>query len=156
MKRLHIATDPVLIRTSLRRRTPLRPKTGLRPRRKTRKGRIPEAVLDALWQKVVKTRDHFTCQYYRTPIISRDCQAAHVLSRTYRGVRWDPDNGVTLSAKAHMLFHRNPILAGRWFAAHLGREKYDWLWAKAQAAGKIDRMAVKAHLRGLLKQLEGP
>lgn len=143
-----------MIRPPLR-RTRLRAGAPLRKRRKTRKGQVPEAVLDALFAQVIKLRDQHRCRYFGTRESGASCQCAHAISRTYRNTRWDEDNAFTLSAKAHHLFHRNPILAGRWFVAQIGREQYDWLWAKAQQVAKVDRHAVKARLMARIKELEG-
>ena len=143
-----------MIRTPLRRSSRLRRTQGLRPHRKTRKGRISEKTLDDLWSDVVRTRDGFVCQRCRVSFAHKkgSLDGAHVIGRKYRGTRWDPDNGVALCKPDHAFFGDNPVLAGRFFDAHVGWEQCDWLWAKARAAVKVDRAAVRAYLKALLEK----
>lgn len=149
-----------MIRSSpLRRRSRLR--SGgptLRKRRKTRKGQVPEAVLDALWSQVIRQRDK-VCKVQlaygaRMGLCRGDIQSAHLYSRTYRQIRWDELNGMGLCAAHHFFAHRNPVEAGRLYEAVRGRKELDTLWIKAQAVAKVDRHAVKARLMARIKELE--
>lgn len=143
-----------MTRTSLRRSS-----SPLRKRRKTRKGQVPEAVLDGLWSKRVRERDE-ACRLMGQMLVMghvcgvRPTQAAHIYSRVYRQIRHDLDNGLGLCAACHFFVHRNPVMAGRMYQEILGRKKLDTLWIKAQAVAKIDRHAVKAHLQARLKELQ--
>lgn len=124
-------------------------RTPLRKRRKTRKGQIPESVLDALWSKRIRERD-LVCRYgsYNYLDCAGHLEAAHMYSRTYRNIRWDLGNGNLLCTAHHFLLHRNPVHAGRVYELLWGRDHLDSLWIKAQAVGKVDRAAVKAYLLG--------
>lgn len=138
-----------MIRTSLRRRTPLRPKAGLRPRRKTRKGRIPVSVLDALWSLRIRERDK-ACIFPRAGGLgcAGKLEACHMYSKkAYPHLRWDLDNGNALCTRHHFFMHQNPIHAGRCYEARWGRLHLDALWMRAQANGKVDRIAVRDYLR---------
>src|SRR3990172_1257899 len=100
-----------MMKTSpLRRRTRLRAGAPLRKRRKTRKGQIPEAVLDALWSQLITLRGE--CVWFVHPdgqgVCAGPIQAAHIYSRTYRQIRWAEENGLPMCAAHHFFAHRNP------------------------------------------------
>lgn len=51
-------------------------------------------------------------------------QWAHIVSRRYRAVRWDPNNAVALCAGHHMYFTPRPLEWDTWVTAHIGAEAY--------------------------------
>lgn len=98
------------------RRTRLKRKTRLRSKR-----RPLVKELDQLARRVVFERDgHKCCVTGRTD----NLQWAHVYSRRYRSIRWDPDNSLCLNAGAHLNAHHQPLEFARWFeATYPGRAK---------------------------------
>lgn len=60
-------------------------------------------------------------------------QCAHIFSRTYRSVRWDLDNLLSLCASCHFHSHRNPLLFAEFVKNHLGDYKYQSLKGRAIA-----------------------
>lgn len=90
-------------------RTPLKRKAGVR---KKSKKSISVAKLDALARDVVFQRDGHRCIRCQNPL---SIQWAHVYSRRFRCVRWDPENGMTLCAGCHFFWHDRPTEAALWF-----------------------------------------
>lgn len=58
-------------------------------------------------------------------------QWAHVVSRRYRAVRWDPTNAVTLCAGHHMYFTPRPLEWDAWVIARIGADAYSALKRRA-------------------------
>ena len=125
------------------RRTRLSRKTKLRS-----KYRPQVKELDALCRQVVFARDgHRCCKTGRTD----NLQWAHVYSRRYRTLRWDPDNSLCLNAGAHLEAHHRPLEFASWFeAAFPGRAKR--LRLLMQTKAKVDLAALKLWLE---QQLAG-
>lgn len=128
-------------------RSPLRRKTRLRA--KSRKPDVRE--LDRLARAVVFARDGNKCAWTGT---TDHLQWAHVYSRRYRSVRWDPDNSMCLSAKMHLFWHHQPLRAAEWFEATYP-ERAKRLRLKMQSKQKVDMVATKLSLEQELKRLTG-
>src|SRR2546422_124739 len=107
-----------------------------------------EKRLDVLWQKVVKTRDNFTCQRCGS---RGKVDAAHAITRSRKLTRWEIANGVTLCTGHHLFFHRNPVAFSEWWnarAAHNGTPSYDELRAWSQPGRtKLDLDMVATQLK---------
>lgn len=69
-------------------------------------------------------------------------QWAHVISRRYRAVRWDPMNAVTLCAGHHMYFTHRPLEWDVWVAGRIGAEAYEDLKRRALQDDPADPGAV--------------
>ena len=97
-----------------------------------RKIRVKTA--DIKWAKIIKERDHWTCQRCNTvyPEKSRGLHAAHIFSRRFKATRHDHLNGVALCMGCHMHFHSNPLEFHEWAEQHLGRELYGLLQGRAK------------------------
>lgn len=63
-------------------------------------------------------------------------QCAHIFSRTYRSVRWDLLNLLSLCASCHFWAHRNPILFQEFIYEYLGENQYFALKQRAAALKK--------------------
>lgn len=63
-----------------------------------------------------------------------ELQCAHIYSRTYRSVRWDFLNLLSLCAGCHIGFaHKKPLEFAEWVREYLGDQKYFELKARANA-----------------------
>ena len=72
-------------------------------------------------------------------------QTSHIISRTYMGTRFDPDNANALCGGCHLWWHHEPIEAARWLEGKWpGR--YDRLNFKRRAISKLDLQLVKLDL----------
>ncbi len=99
--------------------------------------KISYKTLDRKWGKLIKDRDHWTCQKCGTvyPKKSRGLHAAHIFSRRFKKTRHDPENGVALCFGCHMYFHSNPLELHDWAYTYLGGRVY---LALKQRAKKLD------------------
>ncbi len=133
-------------RSRLRRRTRLR---KVRPRR----GKITDRMLDDACRAVVFARDGHRCMYTGS---TAHLQWAHVYSRRYRSIRWDPDNSMCLSAGAHLLWHAQPAMMVQWWVSRVGQQFADNLRARLLKGEKVDREALLAHLKAMLEKHRTP
>lgn len=94
---------------------------------------------DDLWAKIVKTRDK-VCR-----ICGRDgcLQAHHVMVRQYKGVRYDPGNGISLCQGCHFRGHQEPERFRDQIISVIGEHRYLALKGKAMNYGKPFKMTVK-------------
>lgn len=53
--------------------------------------------------------------------------AHHLISRSYRSVRWEPDNLVKICNRCHYKAHQHPLWAERMAEEHLGAERWQEL-----------------------------
>lgn len=66
-----------------------------------------------------------------------ELQCAHIYSRTYRSVRWDLLNLLSLCAGCHIGFaHKKPLEFAEWVRSYLGEHKYIELKARANSIKK--------------------
>ena len=96
--------------------------------------KIKVKTADVKWSKLIKERDHWTCQRCKTvyPKKSRGLHAAHIFSRRFKRTRHDPINGVALCFGCHMHFHSNPLEFHEWAELHLGPTSYKLLKERAR------------------------
>lgn len=83
---------------------------------------------DKIFSELIKHRDQWKCVETGT---TNNLQTAHVISRSYKAIRWDMDNAVCLSAKRHMYYTHHPIEWRTFCIKHLGRKKYEALETQA-------------------------
>ena len=122
----------------------------LRKRRLTLKGEVTDKMLDDACRAVVFARDGHKCR--KTGSTAR-LQWAHVYSRRYRSIRWDPDNSLCLSAGAHLWWHHQPVMAALWWVGEVGVGFDVRLRARMGQAVKQDRKATLLCLRQELKRI---
>ena len=84
----------------------------------SRKGLVK--VLDTLCRTLVFKRDGNRC---RRCDKTSHLQWAHIYSRRYHSVRWEPTNSLVLCAGCHMWGHHNPTEFSDWIAFELGPER---------------------------------
>ena len=92
-----------------------------------------EKKADALFRDIVKSDG--ICEKCG----SREfLQCAHVVSRSYKQVRWDFNNAYCLCRKCHVSFTHHPLEWEDWVVEQMGRSSYQMLKDKARQYGKID------------------
>ena len=71
---------------------------------------------DAVFSKLVRTRDRWRCRHCKTQYQEGDrgLQAAHIIGRRNKAVRWAPINCLALCYSCHMHFTANPIEFTEW------------------------------------------
>lgn len=71
--------------------------------------------LDKAWSEAVKYLAGYKCEVSG---VTTNLNSHHYISRNNRMLRWDPRNGVCVSAKHHMFgndsFHKNPEFGHFW------------------------------------------
>lgn len=123
-----------------------------RLRRKAKaRTRITNAMLDAACRAVVFERDKYRC---RKSGSTEHLQWAHVYSRRYLSVRWDPDNSMCLAAREHLWWHAQPVAAAQWWLEEVGEDFHFRLRGRLLAGQKVDRAALLDSLRKRLQRLK--
>lgn len=124
----------------------------LRKRRlRTRADGPSDKELDAACRAVVFERDGYRCRWTGQ---TSNLQWAHVYSRRYKTIRWDPDNSLCLGAGAHLRWHHEPIEAAKWWLSQVGEDVNRKLREAMQKPGKIDRKLTLLWLQQELKRLK--
>ena len=85
-----------------------KPKRTIR-RKAKRKAKVHDA--DRLFSQYIRTRDGWACVRCGSPVRP---QCAHLHSRIYRAIRWNPDNATTLCQACHVMFTHRPIEWADW------------------------------------------
>jgi hypothetical protein len=80
-------------------------------------------------------------------------QCAHLISRRYFAVRWDPKNAVALCVIHHKQFTEDPLGWDDWCEQHLGPLGWTNLKLTARRGGMPDLAFVIAELRSMLKEV---
>lgn len=104
--------------------------------------KFKKADLDKAFSLFVRTRDQH-CQVCGT---DRNLQCAHIVSRRYMGVRWDPANAVALCRGCHLKYTVRPLEWEAWVIAQGGEEFYRKLKFRALAVTKVDYQIVAEQL----------
>lgn len=126
--------------------TPAHPKTKTKKRSRGPK----QKELDRLFSLYVRARDQHCQRCGGTSYL----QAAHCMSRTYTGTRWDPENVHALCRSCHFWETNRPIEGEIFWREFLGDHLYESLRRKALLGGKgIDRKALASWLRGELRRM---
>lgn len=68
---------------------------------------IEEKALDREWSILVRQRDRHTCRFGWKGCQGKATDAAHVFSRIYRELRWEPANGVAACRSCHRASEKN-------------------------------------------------
>lgn len=104
---------------------------------------------DRLWSLAIRQRDG-QCRRCGRGSGEVTLQAAHVISRSYKAVRWDLRNGICLCLGCHHWNHHQPVEFSWWVQDLIGKELYESLRKEALAyvgrVKKIDLEEVIAEL----------
>lgn len=103
-------------------------------KRKPRKRVNRVKKLDQLFSLWIRDRDG-CCRRCGT---TNRCQAAHIVSRRYRAVRWLPENCITLCVGCHHWWHMNPLEAELWIISEIGGATFASIRQKALSMEKQD------------------
>lgn len=105
--------------------------------------------LDNVFSEIIKLRDNYKCQKCGR-VNGVQLQTAHIYSRRYRSVRWNPSNVLTLCAGCHFWAHQNPLDFAEW----LDKKFHKRLKGLRHEKEKIFKCTVNSLTEKLLK-LEG-
>lgn len=104
---------------------------------------------DKLFGKFIKQRDGHACQWPGCDRYDLDLQCHHLITRTYRKTRFEPDNGITLCRAHHMFVTHRPLENLDFAFSIIGEERYWELKHQAQSVVyKVDLAEVLAELKG--------
>lgn len=105
---------------------------------------------DRLWSMMIRQRDGHCRRCSRTaPEVI--LQAAHVISRRYKAIRWDERNGIALCIGCHHWGHKQPVEFDWWVQELIGKETYEAL--RSEALAYVGRVK-KIDLREVIADLE--
>lgn len=82
-------------------------------------------------------------------------QCAHIFSRRYLAIRWEPQNAVALCGKHHMYYTHRLLEWMEWAEAYLGRGVYSGLWQRALSGEQPDLAEVLRRLEQAQQQPSG-
>src|SRR3990167_10281304 len=108
-----------------------------RPKRK----QTNQEVADELFSKIIRSKGF--CERCGK---KENLQCAHILSRSYRQVRWDFGNAFCLCNGCHVYFTHHPIEFEEFVITKIGQNAYQTLRKRARDYKKIDYKAVIARL----------
>lgn len=105
-----------------------------------------EKRADKLFSRYIKKRDG-VCQRCSSDY-GLDC--AHIISRSNKRLRYDPQNAIALDRKCHSWWHLNPSESTAWF-----REKFPDRWKYiASVRQQIEKPDYEAIINGLNRLLK--
>src|SRR4051812_24990057 len=89
-------------------------------------------LADKLFSLIVRARQ--ACMFHAgVSECAGPLQTCHIVSRTYRSVRWDEDNAYCMCAGAHRLMTNRPLEWERFVTAVMGAADYEALKLRALA-----------------------
>lgn len=104
---------------------------------------------DKLWSLFIRQRDGSCRRCGRGPG-EVTLQAAHVISRRYKAIRWDERNGLALCVGCHHWGHKQPVEFDWWVQEVIGKDTYEALRTAALAyVGRV----VKVDLEEVIDRL---
>lgn len=105
--------------------------------------RPTQFALDREWS--VEQAEHEEEIYTAKCLGSQGLQCAHIISRSYFGVRWDARNAVPLCAACHTYFTYHPLEWQIWVEQHVGLKTYFTIRTIAYeyAAGRVPKLDYK-------------
>ena len=116
--------------------------------------------LDALFSKLIRERDDWTCRISGVSIrhspVSLHC--AHIMGRRHVGLRWHPANAVSLTAGEHLFYTEHPFEWTDWCVNEFGEDRVTELRRVANQPvkrPKTIREEIYQHYKGELKRIEG-
>ena len=106
---------------------------------------------DKIFSEAIKYRDHWRCVETGA---TDNLQTAHVISRSYKAIRWDMDNAMCLSARRHAWYTYHPIEWRAFCVKYLGKQKYEALEKKAREGRGWGEKGLKELYAKLTDKLE--
>jgi len=105
--------------------------------------------LDALCRVLVMERDGHKCRKCGVPDKGgrQGLQWAHIYSRRYLTIRWNPLNSMALCPSCHFFIHQNPLEGAEWVASWMPASDREVLREKLKKPGRFDFEAELARLR---------
>jgi hypothetical protein len=128
----------------------MKKQTEKKKRKKLPKKKLLEKECFELWSKCVIARD-ITC---RASGGDSHLSAHHIRSRSHHSVRFDIDNGLTLSWKVHFLQKANPERFMDIIIGVIGNEKYEALKRKSLVVVDQTTGDLEYQKEYLIKKLE--
>lgn len=120
---------------------------------------IKRTSADKWFSLAIRTRDGFRCQHcgkqFNGP--ERGCEAAHIVGRREKILRWDADNAVTLCTHCHFVFTGEPVAFVRWLEQYLGSGHLELLQERRRGilkATKAVRDEIAAHYRTQVRMMQ--
>lgn len=111
---------------------------------------------DVLFSRFIRARDG-GCIMVTLGYDPQNCwgelQAAHLISRRFKAVRWDERNAVALCAGHHDYYTRHPRAWHSWRLEFLGAGRFADLLHTAYHGPRPDEKAIRADLRKRLRSL---
>lgn len=105
---------------------------------------------DAAFSKLIKWRDGHLCQRCESP---EHPQCAHLVSRSYKSIRTEMDNAVTLCRSCHMFFTHHPLEWEVW-CEEMWPGRLEQLKTRALAYQRVDWKDERDRLVVLVKEAE--
>lgn len=108
---------------------------------------------DALFSKIIRERDNWTCQrcgkYY--PEGNRQgIHCSHIFSRRHTATRWEPLNAVAHCFSCHQYLGGNPVIFDRWVRRYYNDAIVEMLEEKAMSVCKLtkkDKAELYEHMK---------
>lgn len=105
--------------------------------------RRQQELADTLFSRYIRARDGH-CLACGSDVT---LQCAHIISRSYHAIRYNPINAVTLCRGCHVRYTHKPLEWELWAQAWIGDEAYEMLRHKALSREKVDYDALLDWLR---------
>lgn len=107
-------------------------------RRVLKSGRVDESALDGLFSEWVRSVGHCEASGSGSFQCAGRLECCHIVSRIYRGTRWDRTNAICMCAAHHKFYTHRPIEWRDFIAQKYGVGYMEALEAKARPITKLD------------------
>lgn len=108
---------------------------------------------DKLWSLMIRERDG-SCRRCGRTTPEVVLQAAHVISRRYKAIRWDERNGIALCMGCHHWGHMQPVEFDWWVQDLIGKDIYETLRTEAlNYTGTLKRIDLEEVVEDLKRKV---
>lgn len=105
--------------------------------------------LDKIWADKIKERANYVCEYCLEE--GKKVEAAHIVGRSYRTLRWDLQNGMCLCTGCHFAYDKHLPEAYKIRRIVIGNERLNRLLeAKKVIAKNQDYEEIKEYLDSVI------
>lgn len=131
--------------------------------KKTVNKKPTDKELDRLWVKACRARDGNMCVYTREihpgrPAITEGLNVHHILRKATHRMRWELDNGITISQGTHFYVAHGPGVRAKqfeqWALSRLSSRAHAHLLLFQNMIGGLDKFALKLYLEKQIKTFE--